>query len=221
MDRRFGTKRHSSAAKEWRWWWLLPRLTEFLENVRPFIPLLHFFSFFFNVEIISHTRRALLCQDQSAVAQRAERTVAECSLTSCAWARFRVGSHTMRGQRIISPLRPRWVKGVCVFRCSLPNALLAEWPRSLSCHCSNTGMERTPNKIQHTKLTLQKKIYPPLLPGFELATFRSRVRRSYPQAIPDPSKRVSSTKVKVKGLDSKRWNGIIIYDSAGTTCAAN
>ena len=45
-------------------------------------------------------------------------------------------------------------------------------------------MERTPNKSQHTKLTQEKKILPPLLPGFELATFRSRVRRSYQQAIP-------------------------------------
>ena len=45
-------------------------------------------------------------------------------------------------------------------------------------------MERTPNKSQHTKLTLEKKILPPLLPGFELATFRSRVGRSYQQAIP-------------------------------------
>ena len=39
------------------------------------------------------------------------------------------------------------------------------------------GVERTPNKSQHTKLTLEKKILPPLLPGFEHATFRSRVRR--------------------------------------------
>ena len=39
-------------------------------------------------------------------------------------------------------------------------------------------MERTPIKSQHTKLTLEMKILPPLLPGFELATFRSRVRRS-------------------------------------------
>ena len=62
-----------------------------------------------------------------------------------------------------------------VFRCNLPPALFAEWPGSFTCHCGNTGVERTPNKSQHTKLTLQKKILPPLLPGFELATFRSRV----------------------------------------------
>ena len=46
------------------------------------------------------------------------------------------------------------------------------------------GMERTPKKSQHTKLTLEKKIFPPLLPGFELATFRSGVWRSYQQAVP-------------------------------------
>ena len=34
------------------------------------------------------------------------------------------------------------------------------------------------NKSQHRKLTLEKKILPPLLQGFEPATFRSRVRRS-------------------------------------------
>ena len=39
------------------------------------------------------------------------------------------------------------------------------------CHCGNTGLERTPNKSQHTKLTLEAKILPPLLPGFELTSF--------------------------------------------------
>ena len=34
----------------------------------------------------------------------------------------------------------------------------------------------TQNKSQHTRLTVEKKMLPPLLPGFELATFRSRVR---------------------------------------------
>ena len=42
------------------------------------------------------------------------------------------------------------------------------------------------NKSQHTKLTLEKKILTPLLPEFELATFRSRVRRCDQQAIPAP-----------------------------------
>ena len=40
------------------------------------------------------------------------------------------------------------------------------------------GMVRTPNKSQHTKFTPEENILLPLLPGFELATFRSRVRRS-------------------------------------------
>ena len=32
----------------------------------------------------------------------------------------------------------------------------------------NTGVERTPSESQHTKFTLEKKILPPLLPGFKL-----------------------------------------------------
>ena len=39
-----------------------------------------------------------LGQDQSTVAQRVKTTVAAYSLTSCVWARFRVGSNAMSGQ---------------------------------------------------------------------------------------------------------------------------
>ena len=42
------------------------------------------------------------------------------------------------------------------------------------------------NKSQHRKLTLEKKILPPLQQGFEPANFRSRVRRSDHWAIPAP-----------------------------------
>ena len=38
-------------------------------------------------------------------------------------------------------------------------------------HCSNMGMEWTLNKSQHAKLTPEKKILPPLVPGFKLAVF--------------------------------------------------
>ena len=41
------------------------------------------FFFFFEVEISSRTLIPLFGQDQSTVGQRAETTVAECSLTSC------------------------------------------------------------------------------------------------------------------------------------------
>ena len=70
-----------------------------------------------------------------------------------------------------------------MFRCNLPSLLLAEWPGSFTCHCSNMGVEQTPNKSQHTKLTLEKKILPPPLSRFKLATFWSRVLRTYQQAI--------------------------------------
>ena len=62
--------------------------------------------------------------------------------------------------------------------------------RSFTCHCSNTEVERTPSKSQHTKLTLEKNILLPLLTEFELAIFGSRVRRSYHQTIPADSVRI-------------------------------
>ena len=60
-----------------------------------------------------------LGQDQSTVAQRTETIVAECSLTSCLSAdRF---PHYVCG--MVSPLRLRWVKGVCEFTYNLPPTL--------------------------------------------------------------------------------------------------
>ena len=78
----------------------------------------------------------------------------------------------------------RWVEEICVFTCNLPPALLAERSGSFTCHCGNLGVEGPPRECQQTKLTLENKILPLLLPGFELATFGSRVRRAYQQATP-------------------------------------
>ena len=39
---------------------------------------------------------------------------------------------------IVSPLWLCWVKGVCMFRCNLPPAFLAEWPGHFTCNCGNT-----------------------------------------------------------------------------------
>ena len=85
-----------------------------------------------------------------------------------------------------------------VFSCNLPPALLAEWPGSFTCYLhfwqNDRGLLRATavtrgwngyrNKSQHRKSTLEKKILPPLLQGFEPATFRSWVRRSNHWAIP-------------------------------------
>ena len=80
--------------------------------------------------------------------------------------------------------------GVCVFRCNLPPALLAEWLGSFTCHCSNTREEQTPNKSQHRKLTLEKKISQPILSGLKLANFWSWVRHSTNCAVPILTARV-------------------------------
>ena len=95
-------------------------------------------------------------------------TVAECSLMSCVWAHFLIGSHIMPGQQHSQPTPTSLAKGcMCV----------VEWPGSNSfmCHCDNMGVEQTLNKSQHTKLTLEKKFLPSVLLGFELTTFKSRV----------------------------------------------
>ena len=61
-------------------------LARILENVQPSIPRM------------MHTNPTLYIRINP-VTRRAEMTVAECSLTSCMWACFRIGSHTMPGQR--------------------------------------------------------------------------------------------------------------------------
>ena len=65
-----------------------------------------FFFFFFNkVEISSRTLIPLFRPGSVHVAaQRAEMTVAKCSLTSCVWARVRIGYQTMPGQRHSQPI---------------------------------------------------------------------------------------------------------------------
>ena len=115
-----------------------------------------------------------LRQDRFTMAQRAVTTEAACSLTSCVWARLLIGC---LDSGIVSPLRHHCVKGVCVFRCNLQPALLAEWQGLLR---ATAVTRRWIGKqiSQYSKLTLEKKIPQSLLPGFEFATFRSRVRRS-------------------------------------------
>ena len=106
-------------------------------------------------------------------------TAAEYSLTSCLWVCFWVGPHTMPGQQHSQPT----LDFICMFRCNLPPALLAEWLGSFMCRCSNTGVEQIPNKSQHTKLMTEKKILPPLLPRFKLTTFWSQVQCSHQQLV--------------------------------------
>ena len=62
---------------------------------------------------------------------------------------------------MISPLRLRWFKGVCLFRCNLPPTLLAEWPWSFMCRCDNTGGGTdTEEESEQKKKTLEMEILP-------------------------------------------------------------
>ena len=135
------------------WWWLFPHLRGFWENIWPF-PACTFF-FFFKVEIILCTLIPLFMPG---------------SVHSGSVSRDSMHSHYV-WTAADSPLQLCWVKGVCVFRCNVPPALLAERTGSFMCHCGNTGVEQTPNKSQHSKSTLKKKSLLLLLLGFELAIF--------------------------------------------------
>ena len=56
--------------------------------------------------------------------------------------------------------------------------------RGLTCHCGNTGLERTLNKSQHTKLTLEKEIFSPLLARIRTHNLAITSPAFYQQAIP-------------------------------------
>ena len=70
-----------------------------------------------------------------------------------------------------------------VHACNLPSALLAEWRDNLRAAPVTRRWNWYRNKSQYRKLTQEKKILPPLLQGFEPATFQLRVRRSNHWAI--------------------------------------
>ena len=97
--------------------------------------------------------------------------------------------HTSIHQFTVSLYSTPHTQGACVFRCNLSFALLAERPGYFACNFGNTGLNVYRNKSQHgRKLTLEKKILSPFLPGLESETFRSQVRHSTTQlSIPaDP-----------------------------------
>ena len=150
--------------------------------------------FVVKAEISSRTLIPLFSPgSHSDLAQRAEMTVAECSLTSCLWARFRIGSHTMPGKRHSTSSHSDFV-GSRVHACLGVTCHLHFWQselgllRAIAVTREGVGGGRDGHRMKSAqkKLTLEKKILTPLLPGSELATFRTRVRHSNQQAIPVP-----------------------------------
>ena len=83
---------------------------------------------------------------------------------------------------MVSPLWLRWVKNV-----GTTPAPLAERPQSFTCHCSNTVMEQSSKKSQHTKLTLEKNISPTApvgIPTHNLSiTSLALLQTSYPGSL--------------------------------------
>ena len=116
----------------------------------------------------------------------------------------------------VSPLWLCLAEGVCALRCNLPPALLAEWPGSFTCHCSDTGVERVPDRSQHTKLTLEKKILLPLLLGFELATIPNMSLVLLPTSCSGcPVLRTSPSKTWMVTCLFATWQLITLKDLSG------
>ena len=115
-----------------------------------------------------------LCQDQSTMAQQADATEAKCSLTSYKWVCFWIGSHTMPGQRHSQPIPNLLGQGCMDILVQPATCTFGRTTRVFyisACHCSNTGVEHTLNKSQHTWWSLETKILSLYVAGFELATF--------------------------------------------------
>ena len=130
---------------------------DFWRKVRDFNPCLRFFFFFFKAEISSRTpnlpffrpvpvRSSSASWDDYGQMFPDELRVSSFpdSFPHHAWTAWSAHSDFV-GSRMSA------------FWYNLESAFLAEWPGSFTCYCGETGMERTPNKSQHTKLTLEKK----------------------------------------------------------------
>ena len=95
------------------------------------------------------------------MARRTETTVAKCSLTNCVWAHFWIGSHIMPRQQHSQPSSD--FIGSRMYACLGVTCHLHFWQSDQGRLCATvvTGLEWTPNKSQHTKLTLAPFPTPP------------------------------------------------------------
>ena len=130
---------------DWWFWWLFPHLRGFWDNVWLFIPHLRFLLLFvFEVEISSHTLIPLFMPGSvhsgSASWDDYDQIFLDKMRVSSFLDKFPHYAWTTAQSAHWLP----WIKDICVFsRCNLPPALLAEWPGSFTCHCSNAGVKWT------------------------------------------------------------------------------
>ena len=107
-----------------------------------------------------------------------------CYMAGATWNCCRLGSSSVYTIQPCTSLQGHsHIPRVYVFSCNLSPALLAEWPGSFTC-CNTGWWNGYRNKSQYRKLTLEKKIFLPFLPGLEPGTFRSRVRRCATELSP-------------------------------------
>ena len=113
-------------------------------------PACAFLSSFFKVEISSRTLIPLFMPESPQWLSEIRRLWSSVPRgAACELVPWQVPTLSLDSGRV-SPLRLCWVKGVSVFRCNLPPALLAKWPGSFTCHCGYTEVGRdTEQKSAH------------------------------------------------------------------------
>ena len=97
------------------------------------------------------------------------------------WARSLIGSHTMPGQRHSQPTLTCWVK---VYAFLGVTCHLHFWQNDQGLLHTNVVTRGWNGHRIRVSTQEEKKILPPLLPGFERTTFWSQIWHSNQQAIP-------------------------------------
>ena len=95
-----------------------------------------------------------------------------------------------------------------VYVCLAVTCHLRFWQNDQGLLCATAvtqGWNGYRNKSQHRKLTLEKKMFPPLQQGFKLATFRSQVQCSNHWAIPAPTGVFTATPWLTLSIDTQCW----------------
>ena len=110
-----------------------------------------------------------------------------------------------------------------MFSCNLPPALLAKWPGSLTCYCSNTGVEWTQKSESAQKVDLGEENLPTVPAGTQTRDPLIMSPSLYP-CSPDVGVRPSiysldgwSAAIVHHSLCQKAWKGCCCNEKKGST----
>ena len=130
-----------------------------------------------------------------------------CCMAGTAWNCCRLGASTVYTIQPCTSLQCHFIQSHRgrVYACLAVTCLLHFWQNDrglLRATAVTRGWNGYRNKSQHRKLTLEKKILPPLLPGLEPGTFPSQVRMA---------QRAQSKAYRQRGRKCQRCPQMIVH----------